>query len=115
MRRQQLILGVHTSSDVDGQFTLHGWEYQVEIRDNSDGTGNVNGSQSVFVSGQPVVAIDTDTDGIYERLHSSISDITLTRSATQIANDADQGSNYTGNTHRLFEAQGSFVFSGHLR
>ena len=52
-----------------GQFDFQGFEYRVELRDNSDGDANIStsvtpGSDS-FVPGSPVVAIDTgDTIGV---------------------------------------------------
>lgn len=49
-----------TAGDITGdQFDFPGFEYQLELRDNSDGTGNVTGSQSAFVDGTPVVKIAT--------------------------------------------------------
>lgn len=49
-----------TVGDITGdQFDFPGFEYQLELRDNSDGTGNVTGSQSAFVEGTPVVKIAT--------------------------------------------------------
>jgi hypothetical protein len=59
------LTGTHTftSADVSSQYDWDGFEYQLELRDNSDGTANISTSVTPgatdFVSGSPIVAVDT--------------------------------------------------------
>ena len=59
------LTATHTWDSTDytaGQLFFAGWEYQLELRDNSDGTGTsllLSQSAFDFETGAPIVAVDT--------------------------------------------------------
>lgn len=84
----------YTADDQSSQFGFAGFEYQLELRDNSTGaTANVTNSQSPFLEATPVVAIATGatiTPGSYAAPAATVSIGQLVADQETTANyDAD--------------------------
>ena len=79
------------SEDVSSQYSWQGFEYQLELRDNSDGTANISTSVTPgatdFETGAPIVAVDTGESIDTSAYVAPTASITISRTAAM--NSAD--------------------------
>ena len=77
---------------------LDGFEYQLELRDNSDGTANISTSVTPgatdFETGAPIVAVDTGESIETASYVAPTASITISRTAAMNSADADTPSDY---------------------
>ena len=104
--------GTHTfnSEDVSSQYSWQGFEYQLELRDNSDGTANISTSVTPgatdFETGAPIVAVDTGESIETASYVAPTASITISRTAAMNSADADTPSDYA-NTSDLRRLKGA--------
>ena len=89
------LTGTHTftSADVSSQYDWDGFEYQLELRDNSDGTANISTSVTPgatdFETGAPIVAVDTGATISTSAYVSPTASITISRTSAMNTADSD--------------------------